>query len=153
MQAPSGAGVGRSVGLGTGAGVGRSVGLGTGAGVGRSVGLGTGVVVGRSDGAVVGLGDGFGVGGAVVGLDEGRGVGGAVVGFDEGRGVGAGDRASKTPGAMLGDETSPALKPVRRLLSLRAPLQAPIESNDGKNGIQQPDGCPAGSRGPPPSIR
>jgi len=33
------------------------------------------VVVGRSDGAVVGLGDGFGVGGAVVGFDEGRGVG------------------------------------------------------------------------------
>ena len=32
----------------------------------------------------------------------------------------------------------------RRIPHLRAPLQAPIESKDGKNGIQQPDGCPAG---------
>ena len=45
--------------------------------------------------------------------------------------------------AIARDETSPHASPYRRVPRLGAPLQPPIESQDGKNGIQQPDGCPA----------
>ena len=45
--------------------------------------------------------------------------------------------------AIARDEPRPHASPYRRISRLRAPLQAPIESNGGKNGIQQTTGAPA----------
>ena len=49
----------------------------------------------------------------------------------------------KTMRAIARDEPRPHASPYRRISRLRAPLQAPIESNGGKNGIQQTTGAPA----------